>query len=271
MKADEDYVAVMASNDPLELKKLIFKTIYSHQDSKSYPYAIVVDNFINILGFQQNLLSDQDYHERSGTKFDVAKAQGVTFECEILLKCEANVNYSKSFEDCTPTEQADIRSTVNAKFQAYVELRNASNKHSKAKDDLHDDYVKEKDPTRRASIYPRSTDETFKVLKEHTKASRTVQKPVSKGGSFAQKGGQRPKGRNQQQNEPKEFNKDHWKNKFCQSCGAKGHPHWANICKPTNNQDDSKSVSSKRSTKSKQEFEHKFLEKQTSIARLLSI
>ena len=249
MKTDEDYEKVMATSNPHELKKLMFKIIFSHHDNK-YPYAIVVDNLINILGFQQNLLSDQDYHERSGTKFDVAKAQGVSIECDVLLNYEARLAHSMEFENCSPDQQQAIRTTVHSKFQAYVELRNASNKHSKVKEDLSDNYVREKDPAKRATIYPSSTDETFKMLKDYSKATKDRPTTVSEGGSFAQKGGGKSRSqRNRQGGGGGNFNKEFWKDKHCQACGALGHPHWSGLC--ADKKDDAKSMTSKRSTTSK--------------------
>ena len=77
-------LGLVTSESRVGINNVMFKHIMSHHENK-YPYAIVVDQLISILGFQQNTLTDDQYHEKSGTKFDVATSQDVTFESKILL------------------------------------------------------------------------------------------------------------------------------------------------------------------------------------------
>ena len=63
MKADSSYSKVMVDRDPLALKLMMERTIYSRQETQ-YPYETLFEQTLSIYGSQQHALLDDQFYER---------------------------------------------------------------------------------------------------------------------------------------------------------------------------------------------------------------
>ena len=253
MKCDSQYQYVIESSDPLKLLTLIERTVFTTQETK-YPGAIVYESILSVMGFQQNNLSVDQYHEKLTTRFEVAASLGVTFDFKLLQDFEAQNLHSKSFEFIAADEKEIVVEAARQRFQAYVQLRNTGTAHQNLKTDLHNDYTKATDDPARYGIYPATPESTFNLLKNYSK-SLPKTTAISEGGSFAQKGetkgkSNKPTNKGGDNADEIKYSKAKWADKHCEACGVKGHPHWAKVCHKFKDQDDNRSVSSRRSTKS---------------------
>jgi Reverse transcriptase (RNA-dependent DNA polymerase) len=247
MKCDTDYTTIIASNDPLRLKTLIERAIISQSENK-YPYATLYEQEVGLFGFQQNLMTDDQWHERFNTKVDIGNSLGVTREHLLSLNYVSEDLYSKKFEELDPDEKEEVREDAKERYLAYIFLRQSGTQHEQLKRDLSNDFTKAADAATRAKVYPKTRDEVYGYLQRYSKTVPRLPTP-SEGGSFVQKGG---KGGKEEKDEKDVYDKKYWKDKTCHQCGKKGHPKYA--CKK--DADEDKSVSSKAtkaSAKSKKE------------------
>ena len=78
MQTDKVHDYIMQSSDPLLLLGLIEKTVLAEGDNKYQPKRIQTC-LKAFLGFQQNELSNADYHRDFLTRVEVARGMGITF------------------------------------------------------------------------------------------------------------------------------------------------------------------------------------------------
>ena len=85
MKHEPDYDKIMKSADPLELMELIGRIILA-QGSDNCPFETAYDQQKQLLDFQQNLLSNDQWAERFNMKVDVGAAIGMKWSHPALLE-----------------------------------------------------------------------------------------------------------------------------------------------------------------------------------------
>jgi hypothetical protein len=240
MKHDPDHMTMMTSSDPLTLMRLIEKIILA-QTEDQYPYATVYEQECSLYGFNQNVLSNNQWYDRFNTKVDVGSAIGVTRQHKVLLEHVAQETHSAKYETLTPDQQEEVRTDAEEWYLSYIFLQQSGKQHNKLKMDLQNDFTTGDDR------YPKNRQETLHLLDKYTK-SAIVSQPVSEGTAFAQRGGQSGgKGKG----EP--YDKAYWKDKECYNCGKKGHPsnHCTKAKKSTKSDEDNKSTRSSKSRSSK--------------------
>jgi hypothetical protein len=119
----------------------------------------------------------------------------------------------------------------------------SNSKHDKIKDDLSDDYTKGSDN------YPQTRLQALMLMDHYSKTPTAI--TISEGTAFAQSGKKKKKVGDKEKKpkaakDPKDFDKEWWKDKECYRCGKKGHPASACSVEPLSNNDD-KSIRSSKS------------------------
>jgi hypothetical protein len=84
MECNSDYANCIASNDPLRLKSLIERTITTQSDTK-YVFATLYEREVGLFGFQQNKLTEDQWHERFNTKVLIGDTLGVSRDHTMAL------------------------------------------------------------------------------------------------------------------------------------------------------------------------------------------
>jgi hypothetical protein len=85
MNQDTEWTNVSTSYDPLNLYRLIERTVLS-QTEDQYPFATMYDQELSFYSFRQDTLSNPQWYERFNTKVDVGDAIGVTRQHKVLLE-----------------------------------------------------------------------------------------------------------------------------------------------------------------------------------------
>jgi len=253
MKQDADWNTVSTSYDPLQLYRLIEKTILA-QTEDQYPFATVYNQDLGLYSFRQEIMTNAQWYERFNTKVDVANAIGVTRQHKVLLEWVSQETHNQAFDTLTPQQKETVRADAEERYLAYAFLRQSGKQHTTLRVDLQNDF------TTGDNRYPRDHQQTLHLLDKYAKT--TVYKPPvqSEGSSFTQKGGKdkgdkgRAKG-----NQSSKYDKQHWADKICFNCGKKGHPAWS--C--DKDDDDTKSTTStadsvKQLTKEMKSIKKKF-------------
>ena len=75
MKHDPDWETTTKSSDPLLLLDLIEKIVLA-QGADQYPFTTIYEQQRELMAFQQNNLTNEQWYERFNTKVGVAKAIG---------------------------------------------------------------------------------------------------------------------------------------------------------------------------------------------------
>ena len=235
MKHEPDYDEVMKNADPLELMELIGRIMLA-QGADNCPFETVCDQQKQLLDFQQNLLSNDQWAERFNMKVDVGAAIGMKWSHPALLECVAQDVHKKRCKDLSTEEQQDVEEDAEERFLAHMFLRQSGKQHDTSCKDLKNDCAKNDDN------YPKTRQQVCHLLDHHSKSRVVHTVPQEHGNSFAQRSGG---GKNKNSGEP--CDKKCWKDKDCYKCGKQGHP--ANHCPKKTEEDDDRSRSSK-STKS---------------------
>ncbi len=134
-----------------------------------------------------------------------------------------------------PDEQEAVRVSARERFLLYALIKTSNSKHDKIKDDLLDDYAKGSDN------YPQTMLQALMLMDHYSKTSTAI--TTLEGTAFAQSGKKKKKGGDKEKKpkapkDPKDFDKEWWKDKECYRCGKKGHPASACSVKPLSNNDD---------------------------------
>jgi len=140
MKHDPDWTAASVSCDPLNLCQLIEKTILA-QTEDQYPFATVYEQECALCSFNQNDLSNKQWHECFNTKIDIGNAIGATQQHKVLLQHVAAKKGTTKFNDLTDSEQAVVREEAEEQYLSCVFLRQSGKQHNKLKVDLQNDFT----------------------------------------------------------------------------------------------------------------------------------
>jgi hypothetical protein len=241
MKQDSDWVNVSTSYDPLQLYRLIEKTILA-QTEDQYPFATVYDQEMALYSFRQEKMTNAQWYERFNTKVDVADAIGVSREHKVLQEFVAQETYSDSFDNLTRTQKEVVRADASERYLSYVMLRQSGKSHQMLRNDLQNDF------TTGDNRYPKTRQQTLHLLDKYSKP--TQQTGVqSEGTAFAQRTGKgtgrtNKKGGKGNADQEGDYDKEYWKDKKCYNCQKNGHP--ASHCpdgKEDNDEDKSKTSS----------------------------
>ncbi|MGL5935255.1 MAG: hypothetical protein ACRCZI_06490, partial [Cetobacterium sp.] len=233
MKCDSDYTRCIASNDPLRLKSLIERTIITQSDNK-YVFATLYEQEVGLFGFQQNKLTEDQWHERFNTKVSIGDTLGVSRDHTMALNYVAKERFNKEFDDLIDDDEREsVRSDAQERYLAYIFLRQSGPQHEKLKTDLGDAFTVAGDSMTRARIYPKTRDEVYGQLQRYHKVKKTT--VTSEGSSFVQAGRGRGSGRAGRTSG--RFDKEYWADKKCHKCDKLGHP--ASACKKKDTDDKS--------------------------------
>ena len=85
MKNDPDWYTTSESYDPLNLLKLIDKTIFAHIEDQ-YLYATLYDQDCALYGFHQQNLTNEQYYEIFNSKVGVGEAIVITGQHHVLME-----------------------------------------------------------------------------------------------------------------------------------------------------------------------------------------
>ena len=157
MKQDADWTTVSTSYDPLQLYRLIEKTVLA-QTEDQYPFATVYDQEVALYSFRQERLSNAQWYERFNTKVDVANAIGVTRQHKVLLEFVAQETHTTAFNDLTAVQQQAVRTDAEERYLAYVLLKQSGKTHANLRMDLQNDF------TTGDNRYPKNRQQTLHLL-----------------------------------------------------------------------------------------------------------
>ncbi len=109
-------------------------------------------------------------------------------------------------------EQEAIRVSARERFLSYVLIKMSNSKHNKIKDDLSDDYTKGSDN------YPQTRLQALMLMDHYSKTPTAIS--TLEGTVFAQSDEKKKKGGDKEKKpeapkDPKDFDKEWWKNKEC--------------------------------------------------------
>ena len=240
MKQDKGWPAVSVSYNPLLLYKLIERVILK-QTEDQYPVAALWEQLCNVTQAKQGNMTNMEWYERHNTKCEVAESVGVSFDFEKIWEYCAQEAHKAPYASLRSDQQALVKDNAKERVLSYALLISSSGKHTKIKEDLSDDYTKGTDN------YPQNRSQALMMMDHYSKSPTAV--TVSEGTAFAQsdkkKKFDKEKGKSvAKEKDPKDFDKEFWKDKECYRCGKKGHH--ANACsvKPPKDDDDERSSKS---------------------------
>jgi hypothetical protein len=84
MKQDTEWTNVSTSYDPLNLYRLIERTVLA-QTEDQYPFTTVYAQELSFYSFRQETFSNPQWYERFNTKVDVGDDIGVTHQHMVIL------------------------------------------------------------------------------------------------------------------------------------------------------------------------------------------
>jgi hypothetical protein len=121
MKQDIDWNAVSTSYDPLDLYRLIEKTILAQMEDQ-YPFATVYNQEVSFYSFRQDTLSNPQWYERFNTKVDVGAAISVTCQHKVLLEYVAMELHNTDFASLMAMQQQAVREDTEEHYISYAFL-----------------------------------------------------------------------------------------------------------------------------------------------------
>ena len=168
---------------------------------------------------------------------------GVSFDFEKIWEYCALEAYKAAYTLLKPDKQEAVRVSAWERFLSYALIKTSNSKHEKIKDDLSNDYTKGSDN------YPQTRLQALMLMDHYSKTPTAI--TTLEGTAFAQSGKKKKKGGNKEKEpeaakDPKDYDKEWWKDKECYRCGKKGHPASACSVKLLSNDDD-KSIRSSKS------------------------
>mmetsp|Transcript_37239 Transcript_37239/g.52594 ORF Transcript_37239/g.52594 Transcript_37239/m.52594 type:complete len:384 (+) Transcript_37239:225-1376(+) len=124
MKQDSSWSTVSISYKPIQLYRLIKKTILS-QTEDQYPFTTVYDQEYRFYSFRQETLPNPQWYERFNTNIDVGAAIGVTRKHKVLLEYVAkkihNMEFNSLGVDNKKTNHLANRK-IKQIFKAFLEI-----------------------------------------------------------------------------------------------------------------------------------------------------
>ena len=176
---DNDWNTVSASFDPLQLYRLIEKTILA-QTEDQYPFATVYDQEVTMYNFRQESMNNAQWYEKFNTKVDVANAVGVTRQHKVLNEYVAQQEHGQEYEQLNDADKETVREDAEERYLSYVMLRQSGKQHATLKMDLQNDF------TTGDNRYPKNRQQTLHLLDKYTKP--VVQRQnTSEGSTFVTK------------------------------------------------------------------------------------
>jgi hypothetical protein len=98
MKQDTDWNTLSILYDPLNLHRLIERTVLAQTEDQC-PFATVYDQELSCYSFKQDNMSNPQWYERFNTNVDVSGAIGATRQHKVLLEYVAQESYNRAFTD----------------------------------------------------------------------------------------------------------------------------------------------------------------------------
>jgi hypothetical protein len=241
MKQDRNWATVSVSYKPLELYKLI-KRVVLKQTEDQYPVAVLWEQLSNIANAKQGNLTNNKLYDCFNTKVEVAESVGVSFDFENIWEYCALEAHKSSYTLLQPVKQEAVRVSARERLLSYALIKMSNSKHDKIKDDLSDDY------TKGSNNYPQTRPQVLMLMNHYSKTPTAITTLEST--AFAQSGKKKKKVGDKEKKpgvakDPKDFDKEWWKDKECYRCSKKGHPASACSVKPLINNDDKSICSSK--------------------------
>jgi hypothetical protein len=162
MKQDTDWNNVSILYDPLNLYRLIKRTVLA-QTEDQYPFATFYDQEISFYSFKQDNLSNPQWYERFNTKVDVSGAIGVTRQNKVLLEYVAQESYTRALTDLGPVKQQLVRDDAEERYVSYAFLHQSGTHHGNLKVGLQNNF------TTGDNHYPKNRQQTFHLLDKYNK------------------------------------------------------------------------------------------------------
>jgi hypothetical protein len=241
MKQDKNWATVSVSYKPLELYKLI-KRVILKQTEDQYPVAALWEQLSNVANAKQGNLTNNEWYDCFNTKVEVAESVDVSFDFKKIWEYCALEAHKAAYTLLKSDKQEAVRVSARERFLLYALIKTSNSKHDKIKDDLLDDYTKGSDN------YPQTRSQALMLIDHYSKTPTAI--TTLEGTVFAQSGKKKKKVGNKGKKskaakDPKDFDKEWWKDKECYRCGKKGHPASACSVKPLSDNDDKLICSSK--------------------------
>ncbi|MEM7375850.1 MAG: hypothetical protein AAF587_45090, partial [Bacteroidota bacterium] len=126
LKQSAKYEDIVAKGKMLELIELMELTIQTNNEER-YPFELAYKQDCNILGFQRNQLSAEDYMDKMITKHEVNQSIGMTRHHPFLLDFVAQEVHQKSHEDLDPDEKEKNIVATEEQYLAYIMIKNSGN------------------------------------------------------------------------------------------------------------------------------------------------
>jgi hypothetical protein len=180
------------------------------------------EQLTNVANAKQGKLSNNEWYDWFNTKVEVAKLVGVSFDFEKIWEYCALEAHKAAYILLQPDEQEAVRVSARERFLLYALIKTSSSKHDKIKDDLLDDYTKGSDN------YPQTRLLALMLMDHYSKTLTAV--TTSKGMAFVQSGKKKKKDgdkdavKSKAAKNPKDYDREWWKDKECYRCSKKGHP-----------------------------------------------
>jgi hypothetical protein len=230
-EARQELATVSVSYKPLELYKLIEQVILK-QTKDQYPVAVLWEQLSNVANAKQGNSTNNKWYDYFNTKVEVAKSVGVSFDFEKIWEYCVLEAHKAAYTLLRPDKQEAVRVSAQERFLLYALIKTSNSKHNKIKDDLLDDYTKGSDN------YPQNRSQALMFMVHYSKTPTAI--TTLEGMVFAQSGKKKKKVGNKEKKpeatkDPKDFDKEWWKDKECYRCGKKGHPASACSVKPLSN------------------------------------
>jgi hypothetical protein len=160
---------------------------------------------------------------------------GVSFDFKKIWEYCALEAHKAAYTLLKPDEQEADRVSARERFLSYALIKTSNSKHNKIRDNLLDDY------TIGSDNYLQIRSQALMLMDHYSKTPTAI--TTLGGTAFAQsdkkkkKSGDKKK-KSEAPKDPKDFDKEWWKDQECYRCGKKGHPASARSVKPLSDNDD---------------------------------
>lgn len=146
LKQDISWPTVDATpKSPIELLNLIERVILKQSETDQYPWAMLHDADMAIKNLRQGNLSDHQWVERMGTRWEIAKSVGVERFCNVWVDYCARKKFSYDYDNLTSDQQSSIREEAEERYIAYLIILNSGSQHEHLRMSLQEDFAKKVD------------------------------------------------------------------------------------------------------------------------------